>query len=69
MIIQGRKVLENFDIIAETGKGNKELVKSFSGILAGSTLTLEMLPKHGNSILCGIELVQESNSGTNISIR
>ncbi len=58
--IQGRKVLENLDIISETGKENKELVKSFSGILAGETLRIEMDPKQGNTILSGIELVQES---------
>jgi hypothetical protein len=58
--IQDRKVLENFDIIGETGKENKELVKTFSGIRAGRTLTLELVPKQGNTILSGIELIQES---------
>jgi len=58
--IQGRRVLKNLDIISETGKENKELVKSFSGILAGKTLKIEMDPKKGNTILSGIEIVQES---------
>ena len=58
--IQGRNVLENFDIVGETGKKDKELVKSFSGIRAGRTLRIEMNPKQGNTILSGIELVQES---------
>jgi hypothetical protein len=61
VFIQGKKVLEDFDIISETGKENKELVKSFSGIRAGKTLTLEMVPKQGNTILSGIELIQESS--------
>jgi len=61
VILQGKKVLENFDIISETGKENKELVKSFSGIRAGQTLTLEMVPKQGNTILSGIELIHESS--------
>ena len=61
VIIQGRKVLDNFDIISETGKEDKELVKSFSGIQAGRTLTLELVPKQGNTILSGIELIQESS--------
>jgi len=60
IIIQGRKVLENFDIIGESGNEDKELVKSFSGILAGKTLKIEMDPKKGNTILSGIEIVQES---------
>jgi len=58
--IQGRKVLENFDIVSESGKRDKELVKSFSGILVGKTLKIEMDPKKGNTILSGIEIVQES---------
>ncbi len=58
--IQGRKVLENFDIVSESGKRDKELVKSFAGILAGKTLKIEMDPKKGNTILSGIEIVQES---------
>ena len=60
IIIQGRKVLENFDIVSECGKRDMELVKSFSGILAGKTLKIEMDPKKGNTILSGIEIVQES---------
>ena len=60
IIIQGRKVLENFDIISESGKEDRELIKSFSGILAGKTLKIEMDPKKGNTILSGIEIVQES---------
>lgn len=62
VIIQGNKVLEDFDIIGETGKENKELVKTFSGIRAGKTLTLEMVPKRGNTILSGIELIREGSS-------
>ena len=60
VIIQDSKVLENFDIISETGQDDKELVKSFSGIRAGKTLSLEMVPIQGNTILSGIELIQES---------
>jgi len=59
--IQGRKVLENFDIVSESGKRDKELVKSFAGILAGKTLTIALDPKKGNTILSGIEIVQEGN--------
>ena len=57
--IQGRKVLENFDIISEAGGKDKEIVKSFTGITAGNILTIKMNPKKGNTILSGIELIQE----------
>jgi hypothetical protein len=63
VIIQGDKVLENLDILSETGTLDRELVKSFSGIRAGETLTLEMIPKKGNTILAGIELIQENTTG------
>ena len=67
--IQDRKLLENFDIIGETGQKDKELIKTFTGILAGNTLKIEMNPKQGNTILSGIELVQESIPETQISAR
>lgn len=58
--LQGKNVLENFDIVAEAGKSDKEVIKSFSGIKAGKVLKIEMTPVTGNTILSGIELVQES---------
>jgi len=58
--IQGKKVLENFDIFSEAGGENKEIVKTFNGITAGTTLTIGMNPKKGNTIISGIELIQES---------
>jgi len=60
VIIQGRKVLENFDIISEAGEKDKEIVKSFTGIKAGNTLKIDMVPLKGNTFLSGIELIQES---------
>jgi len=62
VIIQKQKALENFDIIREAGKGNREVVKSFTGIMAGRTLNLELVPKQGNTLLAGIELIQESKT-------
>ena len=58
--IQNKKVLENFDIIREAGKIDKEIIKSFTGIKANKTMMIEMNPKKGNTILSGIELIQES---------
>lgn len=67
--IQDNKVLENFDIISEAGREDKEIVKSFTGITASNTLTIKMIPKHGNTILSGIELIQESVPLTQISYK
>ncbi|MDQ1297110.1 MAG: hypothetical protein QG611_1089, partial [Bacteroidota bacterium] len=69
VIIQGKKVLENFDIIAEAGMENKEVIKTFTGITAGNTLTIEMIPEKGNTILSGIELIQESTPDKLISLK
>jgi hypothetical protein len=67
--IQDRKVLEDFDIIREAGKPDRELVKSFSGIRANEKLKIELEPKMGNTILSGIELVLESSEKTQIAAR
>jgi len=58
--IQDRKVLENFDIMREAGQQDKEIIKSFPGIKAGKTLTLKFNPVKGNTILSGVEIVQEN---------
>ncbi len=67
--IQGQKVLENFDIVTEAGGNDKELVKTFSGITAGTTLRIDMIPQKGNTFISGIELVEEKASVIPISFR
>ena len=69
VIIQNTKVLDNFDIIAEAGKVDKEIIKTFSGISAGKTLTIEMYPEKGNTILSGIELTEDTNGQKQISLK
>jgi len=67
--IQDKLVLENFDIISETGGKDREIIKTFTGIAAGKALTIKMNPKIGNSILSGIELIQEDAPNKQISAR
>lgn len=57
--LQNNLVLEDFDIVSETGKPDKELIKSFTGIKAGKSLKIDLIPVKGNTILSGIELIQE----------
>jgi outer membrane protein assembly factor BamB len=57
--IQNRQVLDNFDIVSETVWKDKEVIKSFSGIKAGKVLKIDLSPVKGNTILSGIELIQE----------
>jgi hypothetical protein len=67
--IQDRKVLENFDIISEAGGRDKEIVKTFTGITVGNTLTIKMNPKTGNTILSGIEMILEGTPDKKLSAR
>jgi outer membrane protein assembly factor BamB len=57
--IQGSKVLDNFDIMSEVGKTDREVIKSFAGVKAGNILRIKMNPEKGNTILSGIELIEE----------
>ena len=57
--VQDKILLENFDIVKEAGTCDKEIVKSFFGIKAGKVLKIDMVPVRGNTILSGIELIQE----------
>jgi hypothetical protein len=58
--IQDQKVAEAFDIVTEAGKPDKEVVKQYYGIKAGQTLKVDLVPVRGNTIISGIELIQES---------
>ena len=57
--IQNKSLLENFDIVNEAGKCDKEIIKSFYGIKAGKTLKIDLNPVKGNTLISGIEIIQE----------
>lgn len=57
--IQNASLIENFDIVSEAGRPDKEIIKSFRGIKAGSTLKVDLTPVKGNTIISGIELIME----------
>jgi hypothetical protein len=60
--IQNNKVAENFDIVREAGKPDKEIIRSFSGIKAGKTIKVDLTPLVGNTLICGLEVILESLS-------
>ncbi len=43
MKLQGRVVLDDFDIVAQAGAGNRAVVKEFRGIMATDTLELALV--------------------------
>ena len=57
--LQGKKVLENFDIVAEAGGANRSVVKEFRGVLAKDALKLEFAAVSGATLLCGLEIIAE----------
>jgi outer membrane protein assembly factor BamB len=58
--IQGKDALKSFDIVSEAGRPDKEVIKTFSGVHAGADLSIELIPVKGNTILSGVEIVQET---------
>lgn len=58
--IQNSKVIDKFDVVNEAGRKDKEVIKSFPGIKAGKNLKIDLIPIKGNTILSGIELIQET---------
>lgn len=61
--IQGRTVLERFDIAHEAGGPFREVVREFKGIEAGETIQLTLSPHVGETLLCGLELIEQEPSG------
>ncbi len=57
--IQNNQVLDRFDIVGEAGQNDKEVIKSFTGISVGKELEIDLIPVSGNTLLSGIEIIQE----------
>ena len=57
--LNGRTVLEDFDIVAEAGSPNVGIVRTFQGIQTSAFVTISLTPTDASSetILCGIEIV------------
>ena len=66
--LQGKVVLEDFDIIASAGNANKAVIKEFKDIEAGNALTLDLLAKSANPsmdqapIINFIEIIREDST-------
>ena len=64
VLLQGKKVLERFDIAKESGGTNRAVVKEFPNIAVESRLQVELKPVDPNSsaqpILCGLEAVMNT---------
>ncbi|MHC4402969.1 MAG: outer membrane protein assembly factor BamB family protein [Planctomycetota bacterium] len=56
--VQGKTVLSKLDVVSEAGGPNRVLGKTCRGVLAGNDLTIELTPKTGRTLLCGVEIVE-----------
>ena len=61
--VQGKTVLDRFDIRAEAGSARRSVVKEFFGIPVDGILAIELQPLSSASfkpVLCGVEAMQEA---------
>jgi beta-galactosidase len=59
--IQGRQVLNSFDIAQHAGSGGNSIVREFRPIKATASLTLTLTPLIGQPVICGIEVLALSS--------
>lgn len=57
--LQGTSVLEAVDIVAEAGGARRALVKEITGVQAGSSIDIELVPVTGEPILCAVDILEE----------
>jgi hypothetical protein len=61
--LQGKTVLENLDVLKESGGRNKALVKEFKNVAAGDAVIVELIQKSAKPpLLCALELVYSTPS-------
>jgi hypothetical protein len=58
VVLQGKLVLSDLDVAKEAGGPNRLVDKTFPGILASNDLTIQLSPKTGHTLLCGVEIVE-----------
>jgi hypothetical protein len=59
VLVQNQKVLTDFDVLAQAGSVNQSIIKEFHGVLVGDALKIELVPKSGRTVICGLEAVVE----------
>ena len=57
--LDGRAVLEEFDVTREAAGRNRAIVREFKGVSIGVELTIGLVARTGKPLLCGVEIVAE----------
>jgi hypothetical protein len=63
--LQGKPVLERFDIAAAAGGSGRTVVKEFPHVLIGPNLSIRLTSESGEAsgaLLCGVELIAEKQT-------
>ena len=58
--VQGKTVLTDFDIVRAAGGPRRAIVRQFENVRAGRDLTVTLVPKVGDTLLCGVEAILKS---------
>lgn len=56
--LQGQPAKADLDIVKEAGGTDKALVLTFDNINVTEDLTVELSPKAGSPLMCGVQVVQ-----------
>jgi hypothetical protein len=59
--LQAEPVLKDLDVLAEAGGPRRTVVKEFTGIEAKDALLLDFTAKAGRPLICGVEIVAETD--------
>ena len=57
--IQGRRVASDVDIVRSGGGPGRGVVLEFADVQAGPEMVIELTPRSGTTLICGVELVAE----------
>jgi outer membrane protein assembly factor BamB len=59
--LQGKEVLDDFDVVREAGGPRRAVVKQFSGIVVKDQLVVTLSPRGSRpTLLCGLEIIAQS---------
>ena len=67
VLLQGKEVLTDFDIVKEAGGPNRALVKEFRSIIVKDKLHVELKAAKGLTLLSGLEVLSEDALEAHIS--
>jgi outer membrane protein assembly factor BamB len=62
--LQGKNVQKDLDVVQEAGAPNRMLVKEYAGIPLGGELRVTFIPKAGQPLLCGLEIIKGPREAT-----